>query len=403
MKKGLFTIYTTGIFLALFAHLPSSQADQLIFKNGRIINGTIIQETPSHITISLSGASVKINRNKIKDIKKGPLPKAKQKRDNPDDILRVNHAPKDLLPLAQAFRKLLAKRREAKNAQYQMGKYQLKMSACETKNQTLLKKILYGKSLIADIQNKIAKIKIPKQTPTQKEAIEEFNALLIKKEQLKAQQDQLHAAILTLDQERIKTIKENQKARELYLKSMNPINIYFASLQKFYLTYKKEKQKRLTSTSSKQTRTFFTRMDRYITQFQKETPTTKIKSRQQNGVTLIHAVLNGTVSGEFILDTGASNMMINETCAQRLGINTTKLPTHEVILANGRRINVKYTLLKSVSVGTATVNNLIAEIVPNSPNQHESGLLGMAFLKNFAIRLNGATGEIEFMHFMPQR
>ena len=403
MKKGFPPIYMIGVFLTLFVFLSASQADQLIFKNGRVMNGTVIKETPSHVTISISGGSVKINRSKLKEIKKGTLPTAKQKKINPDDILQIKHAPKDLVPLAKEFRKLLAKRREAKNAQYQMGKYQLQITACEKKNQTLLKKILYGKSLITAFQNEIAKIKIPKQTPTQKAAITEFNALLIKKEQLKEKRDSVHAAILTLDQKRIKIIKERQKAQEFYFKSMAPINIYFADLQKFYAFYEKEKQKKLNSTSSKQIKTFFARMDRYVIQFQKEAPTTKITSRKQNGVTLVHAVLNGTISGEFILDTGASNMMINETCAQRLGINTAKLPIHEVILANGHRIKVKYSRLKSVAVGDATVNNLIVEIVPNSPNQHESGLLGMSFLKNFAIRLNGATGEIELMHFMPQR
>ena len=383
--------------------VTSTQADQLIFKNGRVMEGTVLKETPSHVIISIGAGSIKINRSQLKKIVKGSSGKVRKKTKSVDDILHSENAPKELVPLSEKFRKLLAKRREAKNAQYQMGQYQLQIDTCQKQDQQLLKDILYGQSILLSLQEKIAKIKIPETPPTQHDAIEEFNALLLEKEQLKAKQDQVRASILAMAKKRQSGKKKSSECRTFYFKTMDPINVYFVALQKFVAAYSDERKTRLAQSPSKKTQEFFTRMDHYVTQFLKETPTSRIQSKKRNGITLVQAVINGKVSGEFILDTGASNMIISESFAQRLGINVAKLPSREIILANGRRMNVKYGRLESVSLGGSIVRNLDMNVIPNSPNNKESGLLGMSFLKHFAIRLNGATGEIELTHFMPQR
>jgi len=403
MKSFCFRSKVLGLILLGVGFVISTQADQLIFKSGRVMNGTVLEETDSYVTISIGAGSIKINRSKLKKVVKGSSGEIKRKKLSADDILHLEYAPKELVPLAVKFKKLLAKRREAKNAQYQMGRYQLQMSACEKQDQLFLKNILYGQSVLLSLQEKIAKIKIPKTPPTQNDAIIEFNKLLLEKEQLKAKRDQVQASILALAQERKKGMKQKSICRDFYFKSMDPINLYFVDLQKFVTLYADERGKRLAESPTKKTQEFFARMDRYVLQFQKETPTSRIQSTKRNGLTFVQAVVNGRVSGEFILDTGASNMIINESFAQRLGIDVTRLPSREIIMANGRRITVKYGHLESVSLGGAVVKNLEMDVIPNHPNNQESGLLGMSFLKNFAIRLNGATGEMELTHFMPQR
>ena len=102
-----------------------------------------------------------------------------------------------------------------------------------------------------------------------------------------------------------------------------------------------------------------------------------------------HYVSNGKINGEpvvFLLDTGATDVAIPMTVADRLGLE--KGPAVKVRTANG--ITTAYrTRLQSVSLGEMTLHDLPASILSNTGT--EEVLLGMSFLKHFELIQKGRT------------
>lgn len=102
-----------------------------------------------------------------------------------------------------------------------------------------------------------------------------------------------------------------------------------------------------------------------------------------------HYVSSGTINNHevvFLLDTGASDIAIPETLANKIGLHK----GHEVIVktANGNAVAFR-TRLDSVAIGDIELYDLNATILTNITG-HEI-LLGMNFLKHLEITQKGRT------------
>jgi clan AA aspartic protease (TIGR02281 family) len=109
-----------------------------------------------------------------------------------------------------------------------------------------------------------------------------------------------------------------------------------------------------------------------------------IQLQQRGGGYLIRGQLNGAMSVDFILDTGASDVAIPGEVAEalmRTGTLTSSdfIGTQTYVLADGSRVPSKRFLLREVKVGDQTVRNVTASLgPPRSPP-----LLGQSFLSKF--------------------
>ncbi|MGV6852091.1 MAG: retropepsin-like aspartic protease family protein [bacterium] len=119
-----------------------------------------------------------------------------------------------------------------------------------------------------------------------------------------------------------------------------------------------------------------------------------IESRIENGyieVTLKadrqgHYFANGAINGQsvhFLLDTGATNVAIPESLADKLGLS--KGVQVEMNTANGPGL-AYLVRLDSVSLGSITQQNVSAAIVPGLEGE---ALLGMSFLKHVQLQQMG--------------
>lgn len=100
-----------------------------------------------------------------------------------------------------------------------------------------------------------------------------------------------------------------------------------------------------------------------------------------------HYVTNGTINTQevvFLLDTGASDIAIPETVADKLGLS--KGRTIFVKTANGN-VRAYRTRLENVAIGDIQLADLNATILTNMQGQEI--LLGMNFLKHFEIIQKG--------------
>jgi hypothetical protein len=103
------------------------------------------------------------------------------------------------------------------------------------------------------------------------------------------------------------------------------------------------------------------------------------------GSAIVSVTFNQTISGNLMLDTGASNTVISRRLANLLSLRATGKQTFHTA---GGLISVMLTPLQSLKVGEAEVNNLIVAVHDFSPNPRLEGLLGMDFLSRYQVGLD---------------
>ena len=99
---------------------------------------------------------------------------------------------------------------------------------------------------------------------------------------------------------------------------------------------------------------------------------------------VVDAEING-VSGRFIVDTGASNVILTRELANRAGIAVENSKVITIITANGP-IQAKASHADSISLSGLTARNVYVNIHPSSKHAFGGkidGLLGLSFIGNF--------------------
>jgi hypothetical protein len=100
---------------------------------------------------------------------------------------------------------------------------------------------------------------------------------------------------------------------------------------------------------------------------------------------IVSVTFNQTISGNLMLDTGASNTVISRRLANLLSLRATG---KQVFHTAGGLISVMLAPLQSLKVGEAEANNLIVAVHDFSPNPGLEGLLGMDFLSRYQVGLD---------------
>ncbi len=107
--------------------------------------------------------------------------------------------------------------------------------------------------------------------------------------------------------------------------------------------------------------------------------------RRHGGVLMVPALLDDSVSADFVVDSGASDVVLPETVVDDLrkagkfsdaDFNGTQM----VQIANGSIVKARTFTLRSLSVGNRVVTNLHASVAP----ANATALLGQSFLQRFA-------------------
>jgi aspartyl protease family protein len=107
-----------------------------------------------------------------------------------------------------------------------------------------------------------------------------------------------------------------------------------------------------------------------------------------------HFRTTGQINGksiEFMVDTGASSVVISQADADRLGIDTKSAPVGMAETANGRA-PYRLVVLSSVRVGDVEIANVEAAVIPA---QMRGALLGNSFLQRFQMRRDNDTMRLE--------
>jgi len=119
-----------------------------------------------------------------------------------------------------------------------------------------------------------------------------------------------------------------------------------------------------------------------------------IDVKMDNQVPMIEVTLNKTVTRSMILDTGASLVVIPADLAKSMELVPGKDDaTVRLTLGDGKVVEAKHMLLKSVRVGSFTVENVDCAVLPAVLVAAEPAL-GGSFLKHFTYKLDPAAGKL---------
>jgi clan AA aspartic protease (TIGR02281 family) len=114
---------------------------------------------------------------------------------------------------------------------------------------------------------------------------------------------------------------------------------------------------------------------------------------------LVEVVINNSKRFFLIVDTGASQVVLSQKCAERLGIAWQSGIPVKVFLANGQEETGFQVMLKSVSLDKFKSTNVSAVIMKNPPGPGVDGLLGMSYLRNYLISIDGINKKLMMREF----
>lgn len=107
--------------------------------------------------------------------------------------------------------------------------------------------------------------------------------------------------------------------------------------------------------------------------------------RLMNGTMVVEGKVNG-VPINFVVDTGASYVVIPSTVADKAGVDASKARAVQMLTANGTRM-APLVFLDQIEVGGLKRSNIKAT-VQNLNVSGEVGLLGMEFLRHYEMRID---------------
>jgi clan AA aspartic protease (TIGR02281 family) len=110
----------------------------------------------------------------------------------------------------------------------------------------------------------------------------------------------------------------------------------------------------------------------------------EVRLQNHNGTYTLPARVNGAITIDFVLDTGASDVLIPEDVFKAL-IRTSTITAKDIIgqnvytIADGSRVTTYSFFLRDLKVGGNVINNVVASVGPEA----STPLLGQSFLSKF--------------------
>ncbi|MFA5355997.1 MAG: retropepsin-like aspartic protease [Candidatus Omnitrophota bacterium] len=113
--------------------------------------------------------------------------------------------------------------------------------------------------------------------------------------------------------------------------------------------------------------------------------------RSKDGHLFVNALLNRKTTARFLVDTGASMIVVSAQIAKKLNVDIKGNDASEIniTLADGREISGRYFKLDTISVGEAVAEDIDAAVILQEDAFTDfDGVLGMSFLKLFKFSID---------------
>jgi len=335
------------------------------------MRGIIAEETDQYVVLNLGVGSTRIERERIAAIKHEKSARNEEIRQgwHKKYFLHHKYVAPALADLASGYSALLEQRDAAIRTKRSLD-------AAE-------RTIQYERERIDSLQKQLAAVSRKLKGASPEDDIKKYNELVLESNALRAD--------ITLKHETVKEAEDRQK------RVFGSISGYIAALAEFNAKFRKRQS--ASGAAGGNEKVLFERLEWKLAELNGELSQSVIPAVKKAGGIQVATLLNGNVHGTLILDTGASLVSISKDLANRLGVDTNGLPVQTMTLADGREVDGWSLILKSVRVGNACAKDVPAVILTGNRGATFDGLLGMSFLRNFAVHFDGATGNLILSSF----
>jgi clan AA aspartic protease (TIGR02281 family) len=364
------------LFFFFFSLVPLPGFCDLVYlKTGKTIEGVVEKESSSSVVLNIGSGQVILNKTEINHIYKYTpeehsvlmeqwsykyfmLPDYIPEgfKDVIDDFKNVEHARKIAIESKKKLdqNKKLVKGLEEESAQF--------------------------KKRLNEINTKISKMKPEDNVKEYNSLIDGSNVLFSKVQVAEYEKERLQKTTPVLNKRISEYVNDLTLFRKAFMDRYVALNKKSKELNKFFFEGIKNKMEE---------------METDFTQYEID------YNRYDSGI-FVEAVLNDLVKANFIVDTGASVVVISKEVADKLALSPEiDRSAFEVTLADGSKAKASPVILKSIKVGEARIENVPAAIIEKKGISEEDGLLGMSFLKNFLVRINTKENKLILEEFNP--
>lgn len=372
MKEKVILI-SAFIFFAVSSFF-SSYGDKVYLRNGRSIEGIVENEDKSSLTLNIGAGSITLPKNEIEKIERYNQEKQTELKYEWSDryFLNPDFIPSGLEGLADKYRRLeQAHQKAVENVEHRRRKKEL----IERKEN----KLNECKKQLARISKRITRMEPRENVKEYNELVKESNILSSKI--------------------RLETYNKEKLVEELKVlrKDTSDYINYYSSMKK---EIEAEKYRDL-ARQDQDKKHFISHLRQELAQLNSEFQSHSVDYDKSAGNIIVKTVINDSLPVSLVVDTGASLVVLSQSVVEKMGLKTEKQSSLRVIVADGRRVNAKHIILDSVRVGGAEVKNVSAAVLKNPGVRHADGLLGMSFLRNFSLSIDGQGKELVLEKFNP--
>ncbi len=352
-------------------------ADMVYLTNKGQIEGIIERETEKAIVVNIGCGTMHIKKEEVERIDRYPyvLQERLERNWRKKYFSRPEYTPFKLKDLAAEFRKLERARTLAVEAKKDKDDSQGSLSVLEQKTDELKKRLI-------EVSEQVAAVKNPAEN------IELYNNLVTEMNNLNAQV-RIHEYTIAESNDKIKRFEKQ------IFNYTNELALFRKKLMERFSGLKHEQ-------IDNQMRLFFESAKEHLEKMENDFNREVVVYDQTGASIIVEVLLNHSVRGRFVLDTGAAMVLLSRDLAEKLNINLAEEKEEmQAILADGRTVKAKQVILRNVKLGDAEVNNVLAAVLEQAEPMPEDGLLGMSFLKHFTVKLNPKEHLLVLEQFNP--
>lgn len=348
------------------------RADHIEFKNGGKIEGVIVGETATAVTIKTGPGTATFKKAQLRSIFRDQAANQELQRAwQSEHFANPEFLPASLRPLAERYGDLCAKHAAARQAQRQQQQQREEAVRVEADLQRTKAAQLAAAAQLQRTRPEGNLAAYNGLVRDNNEAVTRYTLLLNRRQQLEAL-DATNRAVSSA---------------------------YFSALAAFRNDFEPARARPATNEAA---RVFFERAAAQLAAMASGLEETRLPlTDAARGHAVVHARVNDRSEARLLVDTGASIVSLSAEAATRMKVAWDPERKSRARLADGSEIDVYPTTLASLSVAGSRLTSVPAIVIPEPPGDGVDGLLGMSFLREFDLQFDAARGQIVLRRLPP--
>ena len=348
-------------------------SDVVTLKNGRTLDGVVESETEGQVVLSIGVGKVTLEKKNIRSIQRDEsAAKAMTESWKRQYFADDRFVPDRFRALAATFRHVDGLRQSALKSESDLADRSRKAAKAEKEfEQVRNEHIAVSRALASIPTNDLA---------NNAEALTEYNEQVFRQNALQAKlvllRSENETAVQAADTHRTSLVR--------YLESASRLRDEVAS--------------KVPDAMSADEQLFWGELTNRVASFASELHTIEVPYDDDGGHAILDVTINGRGKGRFLLDTGATLVVLSKSLADALKLERPSRPL-QTRLADGRTADAYPCIIDSLQVGDARVDHVEAIIMDQPPAPGIDGLLGLSFLRDFVVHYDPANGQLELVRF----